>query len=184
VKRSRDLVRLCGVGEDPALVEFCRQEWPRLVGTMSLYLGRRDHAEDIAQETLVRVCGHWRDVERAASPSAWAHRVAFNLAKSHRRREATWSRLRWRAVPKRPESVDRDEATAIAVRAGVAALPAAQRQALVLRYYADLSIADAATVMRCPENTVKTHVRRGLEALRHSGLLDDDAAGPRVEEAG
>jgi DNA-directed RNA polymerase specialized sigma24 family protein len=70
------------------------------------------------------------------------------------------------------------------VRAGVAALPSAQRQALVLRYYADLSIADAATVMRCPANTVKTHVRRGLEALRHSGLLDDDTAGSRVEEAG
>ena len=49
-----------------------------------------------------------------------------------------------------------------------------QRQALILRYFADLSVRDTAAAMRCPENTVKTHTRRALEALRLSGLLDDE----------
>jgi len=164
------------VGEDAGLVEFCREEWPRLVGSMSLFLSRRDLAEDIAQETLVRVCGRWRQVRGVASPSAWAHRVAFNLAKSHGRREATWLRLRSRAVPRVLGLVEHDDAEAVSVRAAVAALPQAQRRAVILRYFADLSIRDVATVMGCPENTVKTHTRRALEALRHSGLLDDEPA--------
>src|SRR5262249_12793949 len=51
VKRSGPLVRLSRVEGDADLTEFCRSEWPRLVGSMSLYLGRRDLAEDLAQET-------------------------------------------------------------------------------------------------------------------------------------
>ena len=121
------------------------------------------------------MCTHWSKVRDADSPSAWAHRVGFNLAKSHHRRGAAWRRLRTRAIPEagRYES---DEATAVgvAVRAAVAALPEPQRQALVLRYFADLSVHDVAAAMGCPENTVKTHTRRALESLRTRGLLAPD----------
>jgi RNA polymerase sigma factor (sigma-70 family) len=119
------------------------------------------------------VCAHWRRVRNADSPSAWAHRVAFNLAKSHGRRQATWTRVRSRAVDGPRGVVDGDRAAAIAVRDALATLPEPQRQALILRYFADLSVHDTATAMRCPENTVKTHTRRALDALRASGLLDD-----------
>jgi RNA polymerase sigma-70 factor, ECF subfamily len=183
VKRSGPLVRLYGVEGDADLAAFCRAEWPRLVGSMSLYLGRREHAEDLAQEALIRVCARWDEVQDANSPSAWAHRVAFNLAKSHGRREATWARLRVRAVPG-TELVDVDSTDALAVRAAVASLPTAQRQALILRYFADLSIAEVAAVMECPENTVKTHVRRACARLRVSGLLDVDDPQDVEEEVG
>ncbi len=184
VKRSAPLVRLSGVDEDANLAAFCRAEWPRLVGSMSLYLGRSDLAEDLAQEALIRVCARWDEVQQANSPSAWAHRVAFNLAKSHVRREATWARLRLRAVPRADELVERDSADALAVRAAVASLPTAQRQAVILRYFADLPIRDVAVVMECPENTVKTHVRRACARLRVSGLLNGDAFDEVEEEVG
>jgi DNA-directed RNA polymerase specialized sigma24 family protein len=70
-------------------------------------------------------------------------------------------------------AVDLDRASVLAVRDALATLPTAQRQALILRYFADLSVRDTAKAMRCPENTVKTHTRRALDALRASGLLDD-----------
>ena len=159
--------------DDRALVEFCRTEWPRLVGSLSLDVGSRELAEDLAQETLARVCAHWRRVRRADSPSAWAHRVAFNLAKSHGRRQATWARVQPRALDRPLGAVDPDRASVLAVRDALATLPTPQRQALVLRYFADLSVRDTAAVMRCPENTVKTHTRRALDVLRASGLLDD-----------
>jgi RNA polymerase sigma factor (sigma-70 family) len=161
------------VEDDRALVEFCRAEWPRLVGSLSLDVGSRELAEDLAQETLARVCAHWRRVRKADSPSAWAHRVAFNLAKSHGRRQATWARVQRRAVDRPLGAVDPDRASALAVRDALATLPATQRLALILRYFADLSVRDTAAAMRCPENTVKTHTRRALDALRSSGLLDD-----------
>ncbi len=162
-----------GVADDPELVEFCRTEWPRLVGSIGLYLGRRDVAEDLAQEALIRVVANWQEVRDAESPSAWAHRCAFNLAKSHLRRQATWRRVRTRAVePAELDAVRPDRVVVIAVRDAVVALPDAQRQALVLRYFADLSVHDTAAAMGCPENTVKTHTRRALEALRRAGLVD------------
>ena len=180
VKPERGLVRLSGVGNDPALVTFCREEWPRLVGSLSLYVGSRELAEDLAQEALYRVCRQWRSVGAAESPSAWAHRVAFNLAKSHGRRQSSWRRAQPRLVgPSAATLVD--PADVIAVRVAVAALPETQRAVIVLRYFTQLSIAEVAAVMRCPENTVKTHTRRGLEALRSSGLLADDAP---IEETG
>jgi RNA polymerase sigma factor (sigma-70 family) len=177
-------VRLLRVGDEQGLAEFCRDEWPRLVGSLSLYVGSRELAEDLAQETLVRVCGHWRRVRTADSPSAWAHRVAFNLAKSHGRRQATWSRVRARIDVPPVVVVDPDDATALAVRGAIRALPVSQRQALILRYFADLSVRETAAAMQCPENTVKTHTRRALDALRFSGLVDGDS-GPRsaTEEA-
>lgn len=162
------LMRLCGVGEDWQLEEFCRDEWSRLVGSLTLYLGDRHLGEELAQEALVRVVEHWRDVAQAESPSAWAHRVAFNLAKSHLRRRVAFRRARSQIQP-RP-AVEPDVASAVAVRVAVASLPDAQRRALVLRYFADLSLREVAAVMHCPENTVKSHVRRALEALRHVGL--------------
>ena len=79
--------------DEQALADFCREEWPRLVGSLSLFVGSRELAEDLAQETLVRVCDHWRTARAADSPTAWAHRVGFNLAKSHGRRRATWTRV-------------------------------------------------------------------------------------------
>jgi RNA polymerase sigma factor (sigma-70 family) len=169
------------VGDEQAIADFCREEWPRLVGSLSLYVGSRELAEDLAQEALVRVCGRWRRVRAADSPSAWAHRVAFNLAKSHGRRQATWSRVRDRVDTPPVAVVDRDGATTLAVRDAIGALPLPQRQAVILRYFADLSVRETAAAMRCPENTVKTHTRRALDALRVSGLVDDEV---RDEEVG
>jgi RNA polymerase sigma factor (sigma-70 family) len=162
------------VEDDRALAEFCRAEWPRLVGSLSLDVGSRELAEDLAQETLAKVCTHWRRVRKADSPSAWAHRVAFNLAKSHGRRQGRWARVQPLLAARPLGAVDLDRASALAVRDALATLPTPQRQALILRYFADLSVRDTAAAMRCPENTVKTHTRRALEALRLSGLLDDE----------
>src|SRR5215813_813374 len=108
---------------DRELADFCRVEWPRLVGSLSLYVGTRELAEDLAQETLLRVCRRWRTVRHADSPSAWAHRVAFNLAKSNGRREATWRRLRPRFEVQADQQVLPADADVVAVRQAVAALP-------------------------------------------------------------
>jgi RNA polymerase sigma factor (sigma-70 family) len=161
-------MRLWGVVTDIRLEEFCRDEWGRLVGSLYLYVGDRGLAEELAQETLVRTVQHWGEVVRADSPSAWAHRVAFNLAKSHFRRRLALRRARTRAGAVAPAELDL--ASAVAVRDAVARLPDAQRSALVLRYFADLPLREVAAVMGCPENTVKSHIRRAIEALRRAGL--------------
>jgi RNA polymerase sigma factor (sigma-70 family) len=158
--------------EQTELSAFCRREWPRLVGTLSLYTGDGDLAQELAQETLARVCRDWRTVSRLAAPGAWAHQVALNLARSQFRRRAVARRLDPRAAA--PDRVDApDVASAVAIRDALRRLPDRQRMAIVLRYFADLSVADTATAMRCPPGTVKTLTREAIIGLRSAGLISE-----------
>jgi len=140
---------------------------------LAFYTGDRDLAEELAQEALIRVVRRWAAVCEVESPSAWAQRVGFNLAKSsfRRRRAARRASSRQGIV----EALEPDLASDLAVREAVAALPKAQREALVLRYFADLSVREVAEIVGCPENTVKTNTRRALAALREAGLVDSPA---------
>lgn len=124
------------------------QEYPRLVGALSLYTGDIQLAQDLAQETMARLCAHWARVHGMDAPSAWLHRVALNLARSSfRARRVARAKAHMLASP---AADDDDLASAIALRAAVAALPERQRRALVLRYYADLPVSDVTRLMRCP----------------------------------
>lgn len=160
---------------------FCRREHRRLVGLLALYVGDRAVAEELAQETLVRVCEQWPKVRSMASPSGWASRVALNLASSRWRRLSAERRatVRHGAEPDLVDDVD--TAATLAVRAAVAALPPRQKHALVLRYYADLSVAEVAHAMGCPGGTVRSLLSRATAALRdQAGLLDLDQEDHRV----
>lgn len=146
---------------------FCHVQHPRLVGVLALYTGDRELAQDLAQETLARLWRDWRRLRRSDSPEAYAYRTAINLAKNQFRRRATGRKYRHRlAGEPSATGVDPDQAEAVTVRSAVAALPARKRTALVLRYYADRSVAETARIMGVPQNTVKTLTRRALADLR------------------
>jgi RNA polymerase sigma-70 factor, ECF subfamily len=152
---------------DAELDAFCAQEWPRLVGALSLYTGDADLAEELAQETIARICRRWERVRDLEAPGAWAHRVAMNLANSNFRRASRRRALERRATSATPSSEEADVATAVAIRTEVARLPRRQREALVLRYYADLPVRTVAEILRCPENTVKTLTNLGITSEVH-----------------
>ena len=141
---------------------------------MSLFTGDGDLAQELAQETLARVCRDWRKVSNLESPGAWAHRVALNLARSHYRHRSV-VRRQSNLVTDDGQVYDPDTATVIAVRNAVTQLPVRQRTALVLRYFADLSVAETAEAMQCPQGTVKTLTREAILALREMGLITEAA---------
>jgi RNA polymerase sigma-70 factor (sigma-E family) len=143
---------------------FCRSMHPRLVGALALHCGDRDVAEELAQEALARVWERWSSVRAMASPESWTFRVGFNLAASRFRRAAAERRARSRAG--HPDDHVPDAASAIAVRAAVAALPPRQRAAVVLRYFADLSVDDTAAALGCAPGTVKSLTSQAITALR------------------
>jgi len=92
----------CADGVVPITVsdfdELCRSLSPRLVGSLVLQTGDRARAEDVAQEALARAWMRWEEVARMDNPNGWVFTVAFNLAKSGRRRDASESRANLRAV--------------------------------------------------------------------------------------
>jgi RNA polymerase sigma factor (sigma-70 family) len=163
------------LAERQGFAEFCRVEWPRLVGSLYLSTGDRALAEDLAQETLARAFAHWRRVSTLDAPGGWAHRVSLNLLRSHARRHRVATDAQPRLVTPVPPQLDPSDA--VALRSELLRLPERQRIAVVLRYFADLSVRETAIAMRCPEGTVKTLTYEAIAALRRTGLLPE-----RLEE--
>jgi len=149
------------------LAEFCRREHPRLVRSLDLVCGSLPVAEDLAQETLARVCKDWVRIRQLEAPGGYAHRIAMNLATSTFRRRAVQRRVE--AAATREQSVtwnDPDAATGVAVRKALQGLTPQQRRVLVLRFFLGYAVTETAQVLGMPEGTVKTHTTRGLAALR------------------
>lgn len=153
--------------------DLCRRVHPRLVGALGLYLGDAELARELAQDTLVRVVERGPEVTAMARPEAWAFRVAFNLARSRLRRLGAERRAHARSGPDRVEAVTVEVADRLAVQRALALLPPRQRQAVVLRFYGDLPVAEVARAMGCRPGTAKAHLHQGLAALRRAGLTDD-----------
>lgn len=165
------------MAEPDGAAEFCRRAYPQLVGTMAVYCGDRGVAEELAQETLLRVWDRWERVRDLESPMGWAHRVALNLARSWFRRRAAERRAlaRHGAPPEQGPALP-DDAEVLALRGAVRGLPPRQRAAVALRYYAGLSVAEAADVLGCAEGTVKSLTAKGVATLRAGIGRDEDAA--------
>lgn len=108
----------------------------------------------------------------------WLLKIATNQALSRQRRfrRVTWVQL----IPDSPgPAIDPTEH--IALLQGLATLPIRSRAAVVLRYYADLPVAEVASVMGTSQNTVKSQLRTGLARLRE--VLDTSVVSASPAEA-
>jgi RNA polymerase sigma factor (sigma-70 family) len=173
--RDGDAVAFAAAPRD--VQEFCRALYPELVGALTLYCGTREVGEDLAQEALLRACAAWERVAAMANPQGWVFAAGFNLARSRTRRLLRQRRAYARAATERgsADPMHPDTTDAIAVRRAVAELPERQRRALVLRYYADLSVDDTASAMGCAAGTVKALTAQAIAGLRRAGLeVTDD----------
>lgn len=149
----------------PDAEELCRRLHPRLVRSLALYCGEVAAAEELAQEALVRAWDRWPSVREMTNPEVWVFRVAFNLAASRRRRRAVEARA-LAAAAAHPTSAPPDVDDAISIRAAVASLPRRERAAVMLRYFSDLSVQDAADVMGCRPGTVKSLTSHAMAHLQ------------------
>jgi RNA polymerase sigma-70 factor (sigma-E family) len=147
---------------------FCARVRPWLIGSLSLYCGDADVAEELAQETLARVWDRWPKVAAMQAPESWAYRVALNLANSHYRRRAAERRATARQDRPVTSFEDPDTAAALTIRHAVSRLPRRQRAALVLRYYSDLSVVETAALLGCAPGTVKALTHQAIAGLRNS----------------
>ncbi|MBS3939487.1 MAG: sigma-70 family RNA polymerase sigma factor [Actinobacteria bacterium] len=132
-------------------------------------------AEEIVQEAFLVAYRRWDDVAGMDRPDLWVHRVALNAATSRLRRLAAETRALTRLAGRRdaeatgvPPLADDD----VRFWATVRRLPRAQREAVALHYAADLPVADVATVLGCPEGTVKSRLHAARE--RYAALIAEE----------
>jgi RNA polymerase sigma-70 factor (sigma-E family) len=150
--------------DDLEFREFFSSQYGRLCWLGFLLTGDRIQAEELAQDTLVRVWGRWADVGRPADPAQYARKVLINRHRSLMRRALV--ELRHRATLTQESYVPSFGEDAMVVWAAVRRLPTRQRLVLALRYHEDLSELEVARLLRLPVGTVKTLARRGLAGLR------------------
>ena len=151
-------------GLGPDFDDFVRDSSTSLLRTAYLLTGDRGHAEDLLQTALLRTARRWRTAR--AQPEAYARRVLANLAKD-----------RWRDRGRRPVETTHGPEPGHDGSSGqvmlrhtllpaVLQLPMHQRAVLVLRYFEDLTEAQAANLLGVGVGTVKSTVRDALAKLR------------------
>jgi RNA polymerase sigma-70 factor (sigma-E family) len=139
-----------------------------LVRLAAFLTGDRDNAEEVVQDAYVKVHASWRRVRELDKAEAYLRTTVVNLSRSRLRRRQV-------AQKYRPEPlVDVSSAETYAmehvqretVLDALQHLPRRQREAVVLRYYGDLTEAQTAAAMGCSVGAVKSHTSRAMSALR------------------
>ncbi len=149
--------------------EYAASAWPSLYRHAYLLSGNHADAEDLAQQTLIKVHGAWSKVAGAEAPQTYVRRILVNTFLSTKRPMAR--RLEVLAGDQAPEPVtppaDGPE-DRMTLWPHVRDLPPRQRAVIVLRYYEHLSEAEIADALDCSAGTVKSTAHRALANLRTS----------------
>jgi RNA polymerase sigma factor (sigma-70 family) len=180
---DESLVRQLRQRRPEALEELLARHGREIQAVAFLILRDRSAAEDVLVETAMVAWERARELRDPGALRAWLLRTATNRSLSARRRSVRVLPLT--VVPdERMLGTVRDPGPEIVVRvallAGMAALPPRMRAAVVLRYYADLSVADVAACLGTSPNTIKAQLQTALDKLRVSLA---EPAPPTVVEA-
>ena len=153
---------------------FYRRAWPDAVRWATALTGSVSAGEDLAQDAFARVRSRFASIENA---DGYLRATIVNLARDARRASDRRAARELRVVGD-PTSPPPETAEPHVLRA-LAGLPYEQRATLVLRYWADWDEATIAAALGCRPGTVRSHAKRGLDALRK--LIDANATNPENE---
>ena len=135
-------------------------------GTAYLLCGDWHRAEDLVQQTFLRVAVRWPRLAAGGDPDPYVRKVLYHEHISRWRRARRVAPLAADDIGASvPDAADQVAVT-VAVRQALTKLGARQRAALILRYFEDLTEAQTAQVLGCRIGTVKSQVRDGLARLR------------------
>jgi len=164
---SQDLLTQAKAGDQAAFAALIRR-YQNMVFSLALHMLRsRPAAEDLAQEVFLRL---YRSLQRLESEDhlvSWLRRVASHQCINEIRRRNHRQEFGTDTLPDTGQAPElRDVFGAERLEALVADLPEQARMVVVLRYQEDMPLAEIADVLSMPVNTVKSHLRRSIVALR------------------
>lgn len=175
-----DMERLAR-GHDAALNDLMERHATKLFHFLYRMLGNEDDANDLAQETFVRVYQHRASFRTEQKFSNWLYTIAANLGRNHHRWRSRHPNVSLDAEsgtseqslgevlpadgPAPSEAAETSERAA-AVRAAVHQLPGDLREAILLCEWEDLSMAEAAAILKTTPKAVESRLYRARQALR------------------
>jgi RNA polymerase sigma-70 factor (sigma-E family) len=161
---------------DRRFEDIVRRSEARLRRIAFLMVGNWNDADDLTQAAFVRALRYKERICEVEAPEAYLKQILVRTCIDERRRR----RVAEYATEELPETGTHDDANdeKWAVRAALAKVPLSQREILIMRFYADLSVAETAAVLGCSVGNVKSQTSRGLDALARNleqANRDDDA---------
>jgi RNA polymerase sigma factor (sigma-70 family) len=160
-------------------VLVARHHSPLLGFLYRLTGGDRALAEDLTQESFLRALRSIQQYQPSRPFKPWLYAIAVNVARDHfKRAEVRYAvTLADDDLLALPDPIGLEETIEIdgpRIAAAISTLPVQQREALILRYYQELSLAEIAAALDIPIGTVKSRLSLGLRRLR-LWLKDDEA---------
>jgi RNA polymerase sigma-70 factor (sigma-E family) len=153
---------------DHAVIELYSMHYRSLVRLAALLLRDTPTAEEVVQDAFVAMHGGWQRLRDTEKALAYLRQTVVNRSRSVLRHRMVVEKNLQSAPPDMPSA--EHGAFALLERSEVVAalrdLPDRQREAIVLRYYGDLSEAEIAATMGISCGAVKSHTSRGMAALR------------------
>ena len=149
------------------LLRLLQDHWFRLCLTL---LGNIDQAREATQETALRFLRQLPTFAAHSQLKTWALGIAINVVREMRRHRHHPTDV---TPPPRSPAPDPHAQAELAeqrvlLRSMLAHLPDRQREAVLLRYFEDLSVQDTAIAMNCAPGTVKATLHQALRSLRQS----------------
>lgn len=165
-------------GDEDAFAVIVRHCEGRIYNLAWRFLGNREDAQDVVQETLLLVYGNLHTLRNPGSFSSWLYRIALNQCRAHLRSRPPEVSLESREgaeqgspeavgiLPVSPKAAMDPVETRDLVRRAFAGLSDEHRSAVILKEYIGLSLEEVARVMDCPLSTAKSRLYHGLHAMR------------------
>ena len=176
-EKNRELITTAQNGDESAFAELVKENLPLIYRYLFRLTGNEAVAEDLAQETFVRV---WKNLSRFDTEKPfrpWLYRIARNCAYDFLRKKNTVpfsylsesEQLKLESLPDANvspvENAEKTETTTF-VNTLLSELSEIEREILTLHYLDELSVPEIAEILKKPEETIRTRLRRAREAFR------------------
>lgn len=155
-----------GTGDPAAFAELVREHESMVFGIALHSLGDRAQAEDLAQDVFLQLYRKIGEIESPSHLVHWLRKVTANRCIDAARRR----RFRLVALSDADDTpsvpTEPDLLAAERIRRFLKELPPKQAAVIALRYQEEMELSEIARALEMPVNTVKSHLRRGVETLR------------------
>jgi RNA polymerase sigma-70 factor (sigma-E family) len=155
---------------DLAVIELYSAHYQSLVRLAAMLVRDKPTAEEVVQDAFIAMHDGWHRLKDTEKALAYLRQATVNRSRSVLRHRQVVEKNQPKPPPDMP-SAEHGALTLLERSAVVAALrrlPERQREAIVLRYYADMSEAEIAAAMNISPGAVKSHTARAMAALRAS----------------
>ena len=187
-RTDQELVRQMLHGQESAYREFVDLYKDRLFCSMVSQVGCRHEAEEIVQESFIKVFLNLRSFQHESRLYTWVYRIAWNLAVTRarkRREDVSLESSGIVSVASAPESfepnipIERHERVAM-LRRALGEIEKRHRRILVMREFDARSYKEIANIMKIPLGTVRSRLSRARERLKEVLVSIEDRPGAEV----